>query len=161
MYKPFRRDYAKAAGDERPRWVESASSPVMWPGYPSLCYVIRQETDEISQVRPQGNTVTLTDVLENLRHYDSEPIGTNAPSIYVADPWDPSSEAMVKWSGEKRGVPLGRRPILYYLASVRSVLEFFGGEFDALVEEGETEGMCRKLVTHISARNDQRVSTQV
>jgi hypothetical protein len=68
---------------------------------------------------------------------------------------------MVGWSGEKGGVPLSRIPILYYLASVRWVLEFFGGEFDALVAEGETDGMCRKLVTHISAMNAQRVRKHV
>jgi hypothetical protein len=31
--------------------------------------------------------VTFADILQNLRHYDNEPADTNAPSIYVAEPW--------------------------------------------------------------------------
>ena len=104
--------------------------------------------------------MTLAEVL-HLRQYDNEPVETNAPSIYVAEPWGPSSEAIVEWSGEKGGVPFGRKPILYHLANVRWVLQFFGGEFDALVAEGETDGMCRKLLIHVAAMNTQRVRKHV
>jgi hypothetical protein len=56
--------------------------------------------------------VTFADVIQNLRQHDEEPVGTQAPTIYVADPWSPSSAARVEWSGEKGGVPFGHKPIL-------------------------------------------------
>ena len=105
--------------------------------------------------------VTFTDVIENLRQYDEEPFNGQAPTIYVADPWTPSSEAAVEWSGEKGGVPFGRKPVLFHLMTVREALKFFGPEYDELLSQGEVEGMCRKLATHISARNAARVRRDV
>ena len=105
--------------------------------------------------------VTFADVIENLRRYDEEPFSGQAPTIYVADPWAPSSDAAIEWSGEKGGVPFGRKPVLFHLVTVREALEFFGTEYDELLSQGEVEGMCRKLATHISARNAARVRRDV
>ena len=109
-----------------------------------------------------GNAaVTFADILQNLRQYDDEPFNGQAPTIYVADPWAPSSAATVEWSGEKGGIPFGRKPVLFHLISVRDALKFFGAEYDELLAQGEVEGMCRKLATHISARNAARVRRDV
>jgi hypothetical protein len=101
--------------------------------------------------------VTFAEVMENLRQYDQEPVGGQAPTIYVADPWAPSSQATVEWSGEKGGVPVHRKPILFHLTTVREALAFFGHEYDDLVSQREIEGMCRKLAHHIGMRNAQRI----
>jgi hypothetical protein len=79
----------------------------------------------------------------------------------VADPWTPSSEAAVEWSGEKGGVPFARKPVLFHLMSVRDALKFFGSEYDDLLSQGEVESMCRKLATHITATNAARLRRDV
>jgi hypothetical protein len=109
----------------------------------------------------RSRAVTFADIIENLRRYDEEPFGGQAPTIYVADPWAPSSDATVEWSGEKGGVPFRRKPVLFHLISVREALKFFGTEYDDLLAQGEVEGMCRKLATHITARNAARVRRDV
>ena len=105
--------------------------------------------------------MTFADVIANLRDYDEEPFNGQAPTIYVADPWAPSSKATVEWSGEKGGIPFGRNPLLFHVTSVRDALKFFGPEYDDLLSEGEVDGMCRKLATHITARNAARVRRDV
>jgi hypothetical protein len=101
--------------------------------------------------------MTFAEAIENLRRYDEEPVDGQAPTIYVADPWAPSSEAVVQWSGTKGGVPLGHNPILFHLTTVRAALDFFGSEYDDQVVRGEAHSLCRKLATHIAARNAPRV----
>src|SRR6266853_923166 len=58
------------------------------------------------------------------------PFDGRAPAIYVADPWSPTSEAVVEWSHEKGGIPWGRKPLLFYLITVREALQFFGADYD-------------------------------
>jgi hypothetical protein len=101
--------------------------------------------------------LTFADAIQDLRHYDQEPLDGQVPTIYVAEPWAPTSEASIEWSGPKGGVPLGRKPILLHFTTVRGALKFFGPEYDELVAEGEAESMCRKIANHISQRNAQRV----
>ena len=101
--------------------------------------------------------MTFAEVIGNLRQYDKASAGLQAPVIFVAGPWDPSSEAIVEWSDAKGGVPLGRRPILFYLTTVRAALRVLGSEYDDRVANGETEAMCRKLAHHVTEMNAQRV----
>jgi hypothetical protein len=107
------------------------------------------------------SALTFADVVGNLRRYDQTPFGGGAPAIFVAEPWDPSSEAIVEWSGAKGGVPLGRKPILFYLTTVEAALRVLGSEYDDLVTNGETEAMCRKLAHHVTEMNAQRVRHDV
>lgn len=101
--------------------------------------------------------MTFAEVIGNLRRYDEAPAGGQAPAIFVAGPWDPSSEAVVEWSEAKGGVPIGRRPILFYLTTVKAALRVLGSEYDDWVANGETEAMCRKLAYHVTEMNAQRV----
>jgi hypothetical protein len=101
--------------------------------------------------------MTFAEAIENLRRYDDEPVAGQAPTLYVADPWAPSSEAVIQWSSAKGGVPLGHNPVLFHLTTVRAALDFFGSEYDEQLARGETPSLCRKLATHIAARNARRV----
>ena len=100
--------------------------------------------------------MTFADIIARLRSFDEEPFDGHAPAIYVAEPWSPASEAVVEWSGEKGGIPFNRKPLLYYLITVREALQFFGADYDELVETGEVEAMCAKLGYHTTQKNAQR-----
>jgi hypothetical protein len=71
------------------------------------------------------------------------------------------SEATVEWSDAKGGVPFGRKPILFYLTTVKAALRILGSEYDALVAHGEVEAMCRKLAHHVTEMNGQRTRHDV
>lgn len=101
--------------------------------------------------------MTFADIVVQLRQFDEAPFDGNAPAIYVADPWAPSSEALVAWSDENGGIPKNLKPLLYYLMTVREALAIFGADYDAQVESGEVDGMCAKLGYHTSQRNAQRL----
>ena len=101
--------------------------------------------------------MTFAEVVGSLQRYDEAPVGTQAPAIFVAEPWAPLSEATVEWSDAKGGVPFGRKPILFYLTTVKAALRILGSEYDALVTHGEVEAMCRKLAHHVTEMNAQRV----
>jgi hypothetical protein len=101
--------------------------------------------------------LTFAEIVGSLRQHDQTPVGAQAPAIFVADPWAPSSEATVEWSGAKGGVPLGRKPILFYLTTVKAALRIIGSEYDDRVANDETEAMCRKLAHHVAEMNAQRV----
>jgi hypothetical protein len=101
--------------------------------------------------------MTLAEVIAQLRDYDEAPVDGQAPAIYAADPWLSTSEAVVEWSREKGGIPSGRKPLLYYLTSVREALQFYGVDYDDRVANGEVEAMCAKISYHITRRNSQRV----
>ena len=105
--------------------------------------------------------MTFAEVVGKLRRYDETPFGGQAPAIFVAGPWEPSSEATVAWSGAKGGVPLRQKPILFYLTTVKAALRILGSEYDDLVTNGETEAMCRKLAHHVAEMNAQRVRHDV
>jgi hypothetical protein len=105
--------------------------------------------------------MTFADVIFSLRTYDVPEVGGQQPTIYVADPWEPNSEASVEWSGEKGGVPLGRKPIVLYLTSVRAALRFFGSDYDALIQAEDTEAMCRRLAAHVALRNAKGLPYEV
>jgi len=79
----------------------------------------------------------------------------------VAEPWVPLSEATVEWSDSKGGVPIGRKPILFYLTTVKAALRILGSEYDDLVANGEEEAMCSKLAHHVAEMNAQRVRHDV
>jgi hypothetical protein len=102
--------------------------------------------------------VTFAEIVAQLRSFDEEPLDGQAPAIYVADPWSPASEAVVEWSGEKGGLPFNRKPLLYYLITVREALAFFGPGYDAQVGSGEVDAMCAKLGYHTTQKNAQRSS---
>jgi hypothetical protein len=100
--------------------------------------------------------VTFADIISQLRSLDETPFDGRAPAIYVADPWAPSSEALIEWSHEKAGIPWHRKPLLYYLMTVREALQFFGTDYDNQIQNGEVDAMCAKLGHHITQRNAQR-----
>jgi hypothetical protein len=101
--------------------------------------------------------MTFGEIVAHLRDYDQTPFDGRAPSIFVADPWAATSDAVVEWSGEKGGVPWHRKPLLYYLVTVREALEFFGAEYDDRVARGDVDAMCAKLGYHVKQRNEQRL----
>jgi len=101
--------------------------------------------------------LTFADIIKNLREHDTTPFESQELSIYVADPWAPTSEALVELSHYKGGIPCGRKPLLYYLISVREALEFFGSDFDDRIADGEVDAMCAKLSYHITQKNAQRL----
>jgi hypothetical protein len=105
--------------------------------------------------------LTFEEAVRNLRQHDRASVSGQAPAIFVAEPWAPWSEATVEWSNAKGGVPLGRKPILFYLTSVKGALRILGPKYDDLVADGETEAMCRKLVHHVTEMNAQRVRHDV
>jgi hypothetical protein len=95
-----------------------------------------------------------------LRNYDEPEVGGQHATLYVADPWEPESDASVEWSGAKGGVPLGRKPILLYLTTVRAALRFFGADYDDLIRDGEMAPMCRRLAAHVALRNAQGLPSE-
>jgi hypothetical protein len=99
----------------------------------------------------------LSDIIANLRNYDEAPFNGQSPSIHVAEPWAATSVALVEWSGEKGGVPPGRRPLLLYLMTVGEALQFFGVDYDDQIASGEVDAMCAKLSYHVTQRNAQRL----
>jgi hypothetical protein len=101
--------------------------------------------------------LTFAEVVGNLHRYDEAPVGTQVPAICVAEPWAPLSEATVEWCDAKGGVPFGRKPILFYLTTVKAALGILGSQYDALAANGEAEAMCRKLAHHVTEMNAQRV----
>jgi hypothetical protein len=101
--------------------------------------------------------LTFAEIVGSLRQHDQTQVGGQAPAIFVADPWAPSSEATVEWSGVKGGVPLGRKPILLYLTTVKAALRIIRSEYDDRMRNGDTEAMCRKLAQHVTELNAQRV----
>jgi hypothetical protein len=102
--------------------------------------------------------MTFAEIVANLRSYDEDPFDGRAPSIYVADPWAPTSEALIEWSHKKGGIPWGRKPLLYYLISVRDALQFFGSDYSDRIADGEADAMCAKLSYHVAQRNAQRAN---
>jgi hypothetical protein len=101
--------------------------------------------------------MTLAEILARLRDFDEAPLDGQAPAIYAAEPWGATSAAVVEWSNEKGGIPAGRQPLLFYLATVREALQFFGADYDARVANGEVEAMCAKIGHHIAQKNAQRL----
>ena len=101
--------------------------------------------------------MNFADIITNLRDYDEAPFNGQTPSIFVAEPWAPTSDALVEWSGEKGGVPPGRKPLLLYLMTVGEALQFFGADYDDRIGAGEVDAMCAKLSYHVTQRNAQRL----
>jgi hypothetical protein len=101
--------------------------------------------------------MNFADIIANLRSHDEAPFNGQSPSIYVAAPWAATSDALVEWSGEKGGVPAGRKPLLLYLMTVGEALQFFGEDYDDQIASGEVDAMCAKLSHHVTQRNAQRL----
>jgi hypothetical protein len=101
--------------------------------------------------------MNFADIIAHLRDYDEAPFNGQSPSIYVAEPWASTSDALVEWSGEKGGVPSGRKPLLYYLMTVGEALQFFGADYDDRIASGEVDAMCAKLSYQVAQRNAQRL----
>src|SRR6266849_7249580 len=102
--------------------------------------------------------MNLADIIAHLHDYDEAPFNGQSPSIYVAEPWAATSDALVEWSGEKGGVPSGRKPLLYNLMTVGEAIQFFGADYDDRIAAGAVDAMCAKLSYHVTQRNAQRVS---
>src|SRR5271154_5835139 len=111
--------------------------------------------------RHPENALTFAEIVGSLRQYDKAPLGAQSTAIFVAEPWAPSSEATVEWSSAKGGVPLGRKPILFYLTTVKAALRILGSEYDDLAAHGDVEAMCSKLAHHVTEMNAQRVRHDV
>jgi hypothetical protein len=69
--------------------------------------------------------------------------------------WASTSDALVEWSDEKGGIPSGRKPLLFYLITVREALQFFGADYDDRIAKGEVDAMCAKLGYHITQMSAQ------
>ena len=73
------------------------------------------------------------------------------PSIYVAEPWLPTSAAVVEWSLPKGGLPdAAAKPLLLHLISVQGALRALGDQYDALVRDGRVDEFCVLLVAHVN-----------
>jgi hypothetical protein len=95
--------------------------------------------------------VVLSDVIRDLRSYDKGEMSFQEPSIYVAEPWHSTSEAVVEWSLPKGGLPdTAAKRMLMYLISVRAALSVLGSRYDTLVRHGRIEELCALLVEHVN-----------
>jgi hypothetical protein len=95
--------------------------------------------------------VVLSDVIRDLRSYDEGEVSFQEPSIYVAEPWSSTSEAVVEWSLPKGGLPdTAAKRLLLYFISVRGALRVLGGQYDTLVRHGRVEELCALLVEHVN-----------
>ena len=93
----------------------------------------------------------LSDVIRELRSYDQGEVSFQEPSIYVAEPWLPTSAAVVEWSLPKGGLPdAAAKPLLLYLISVQGALRALGDQYDALVRDGRVDELCVLLVAHVN-----------
>jgi hypothetical protein len=103
--------------------------------------------------------VVLSDVIRNLSNYDEGEVSYQEPSIYVAEPWGPASEAVVEWSMPKGGLPnTAAKSLLMYLISVRDALKTLGSEYDAMVHEGRLDELCGVLIRHVTQVNAGRTN---
>ncbi len=101
----------------------------------------------------------LSDIVRDLRSYDEDEVSFQEPSIYAAEPWRSTSEAVVEWSMPKGGLPdTAARRLLMYLISVRGALTVLGHEYDALVRDGRVGELCAVLVQHVNQANAGRAS---
>jgi hypothetical protein len=95
--------------------------------------------------------VILSDLIRDLRSYDKGEVSFQEPSIYVAQPWLSTSEAVVEWSMPKGGLPdTAAKRLLLYLISVRGALKVLGGQYDALVRGGRVDELCVLLIEHVN-----------
>ena len=93
----------------------------------------------------------LSDVIRDLRSYDKDEVSFQEPSIYVAEPWLPTSAAVVEWSLPKGGLPdAAAKPLLLHLISVQGALRALGDQYDALVRDGRVDELCVLLVAHVN-----------
>jgi hypothetical protein len=103
--------------------------------------------------------VIFSDIIRNLRSYDEDEASFQEPSIYVAEPWRSTSEAVVEWSMPKGGLPdTAAKHLLMYLISVRGALKVLGHEYDTLVRDGRVDELCALLVQHVNQANAGRAS---
>jgi hypothetical protein len=110
-------------------------------------------------VRRNQAAVILSDVIRDLRSYDEDEVSFQEPSIYVAEPWRSTSEAVVEWSMPKGGLPdTAAKRLLMYLISVRGALKVLGHEYDALVRDGRVDDLCALLVEHVNQAKAGRTS---
>jgi len=66
----------------------------------------RGSSEEVMTKVPMARqTITLADILQNLKSYDEEPFDCQDPTIYAAEPWTAHSQAIVSWSMPKGGLP--------------------------------------------------------
>jgi hypothetical protein len=95
--------------------------------------------------------VILSDVIRDLRSYDKDEVSFQEPSIYVAEPWGSTSEAVVEWSMPKGGLPdsAAKRQLLY-LISVRGAVKVLGRQYDALIREGRVDDLCVLLIAQVN-----------
>jgi hypothetical protein len=101
--------------------------------------------------------VILSDVIRDLRSYDKDEVSFQEPSIYAAEPWDSTSEAVVEWSLPRGGLPdTAAKRLLMYLISVRGALGVLGHEYDVLVRDGRIDELCGLLVRHVNQANAGR-----
>jgi hypothetical protein len=99
--------------------------------------------------------VTLADVVRSLRDYAEQPAPWQEPTIYSAEPWRSSSEALVAWGSSKGGLPEeAARRGLVRLIEVRAALRLLGRDFDTLVRENRIEDLCSNLIARVKGLNE-------
>jgi len=97
---------------------------------------------------------TLADILRHLRTYDQEPYAWQEPTIYPAEPWSASAQAIVTWSMPKGGLPDDAAKLgLVRVIEVRGAIKLLADQFDQLVKEDRMDELCALLVVRVHRRS--------
>ena len=98
------------------------------------------------------------DIAGELRKYDTDGVSWQEPSIYVAEPWSPQSEAVVEWSAPKGGLPtIASKRLLMYLMGIRGALQFLGDDYDRMIGDDLVDEVCARLIEHVTFENAHRL----
>jgi hypothetical protein len=101
--------------------------------------------------------VILSDVIRDLRSFDKAEVLFQEPSIYAAEPWGSTSEAVVEWSMPKGGLPdTAAKRLLMYLISVRGALKVLGRDYDTLLRDGRIDELCALVIRHVNQATSGR-----
>jgi hypothetical protein len=96
--------------------------------------------------------VTLRDIVAKLssfpRHQEQESI----PTIYVAEPWAPSSDALVEWGSLHGGLPAGAaNRLLVRFIEVGAAVAILKTSYSDLADADRYDDLCVMLVDRVRA----------
>jgi hypothetical protein len=97
--------------------------------------------------------MSLQDIIKDLRSYEQPERSGQEPTIYAAEPWVPTTIAMVEWSSPRGGLPSNGAPLLLRLCEVRMALTLLGDVYDRLSAEHRYADLTELLVSRVLARN--------
>jgi hypothetical protein len=111
----------------------------------------RGSSEEVMTKVPMARqTMTLADILQNLKSYDEEPFDCQDPTIYAAEPWTAHSQAVVSWSMPKGGLPEDAAKLrLMCLIEVRKAIGLLADQYDQLLRDNRLEELCQLLVSRV------------